>query len=284
MQLVFSSVVALIVLLSGSRAIAAQLPTGGESARRIQPRIMLWSWQKIEDLRDLDTNKAGVALLAGRFTVDQDKIALEPRLAQLQLPHGCYKEAVARVEMKHLPSEKDIDRVSAQLAQSIVHLALAHGRVDGLQIDYDAKQLEREFYVKLLKHLRQQLPTDLTLSMTALASWSQGDQWLRQSIERDHLAIDYVVPMFFTMGVGKDQAVHLLQDNLPGPFNGNRSIGFSLGEASTISLISSRLKRLDRIYLFCSPGWRLDRIKAAGTLIDQSLVNQTLVKEQKNGI
>lgn len=284
MQQVISSVIALIVLLSGSRASAAQQPTAAESARRMQPRIMLWSWQKIEDLRDLDTNKAGVALLAGRFTVDQDKIALEPRLAQLQLPHGCYKEAVVRVEMKQLPSEKDVDRISAQLAQSIVHVALAHGRVDGLQIDYDAKQLERDFYVKLLKHLRQQLPADLTLSMTALASWSQGDQWLRQSIERDHLPIDYVVPMFFTMGVGKNQAVHLLQDNLPGPFNGNRSIGFSLGEASTVSLISSKLKRLDRIYLFCSPGWRLDRIKAAETLIDQNLVNQTLVKEQKNGI
>jgi len=136
----------------------------------------------------------------------------------------------------------------------------------------------------LLKHLRQQLPADLTLSMTALASWSQGDQWLRQSIAREHLPVDYVVPMFFTMGVGKDQAVNLLQDNLPGSFNGNRSIGFSLGEASTISLISSKLKQLDRIYLFCSPGWRLDRINTAGKLIGQSLVNQNSVKEQKNGI
>jgi hypothetical protein len=283
-QLVISSVIALIVLLSGRTAIAAQQPTEADSARRMQPRIMLWSWQKIEDLRDLDTNKAGVALLAGRFTVDQNKIALEPRLAQLQLPSGCYKEAVVRVEVKQLPSEKDLDQVSAQLAQSIVDLALAHGRVDGLQIDYDAKQLERAFYIKLLKHLRQQLPADLTLSMTALASWSQGDQWLRQSIAREHLPVDYVVPMFFTMGVGKDQAVNLLQDNLPGSFNGNRSIGFSLGEASTISLISSKLKQLDRIYLFCSPGWRLDRINTAGKLIGQSLVNQNSVKEQKNGI
>lgn len=240
---------------------------------------MLWSWQKIEDLRSLDPTKAGVALLVGRFTVDKNKLALEPRLAQLQLPPGCYREAVARVEMKQMPAESEINSVSAQLASSIVHLVLAHSRFDGVQIDFDAKQLERPFYVQLLKHLRQQLPPNLTLSMTALASWSQGDQWLRQSITNDHLPVDYVVPMFFTMGVGKEQALCLLQENLPGPFNGHCALGFSLSEASTISLISPKLKNLDRIYLFCSPGWQRDRIRTAGNLIDQ-----TLLKEKDNGI
>lgn len=240
---------------------------------------MLWSWQKIEDLRSLDPSNAGVALLVGRFTVDKSKIALEPRLSQLQLPPGCYREAVARVEMKQMPAESEMDEVSAQLATSIVHLVLAHSRFDGVQIDFDAKQLERPFYVKLLKHLRQQLPPNLKLSMTALASWSQGDQWLRQSISHDHLPIDYVVPMFFTMGVGKEQALRLLQENLPGPFNGHCALGLSLSEASTISLISAKLNNLDRIYLFCSPGWQRERIRTAG-----KLVNQNLLKEKDNGI
>jgi hypothetical protein len=240
---------------------------------------MLWSWQRIEDLRALDPTKAGVALLVGRFTVEQDKISLEPRLSQLQLPPGCYREAVARVEMKQMPAEGEIDNVSAKLASSIMHLVLAHSRFDGVQIDFDAKQLERSFYVQLLKHLRQQLPPNLTLSMTALASWSQGDQWLRQSIAHDHLPVDYVVPMFFTMGVGKEQALRLLQENLPGSFNGHCALGLSLSEASTISLISTKLNNLDRIYLFCSPGWQKERLISAGKLVDQNLL-----KEKNNGI
>jgi len=267
--------VSLVSVFCSSRADAAQLPQNEKQP----PRIMLWSWQRIEDLRALDPTKAGVALLVGRFTVEQDKISLEPRLSQLQLPPGCYREAVARVEMKQMPAEGEIDNVSAKLASSIVHLVLAHSRFDGVQIDFDAKQLERPFYVRLLKHLRQQLPPNLTLSMTALASWSQGDQWLRQSIAHDQLPVDYVVPMFFTMGVGKEQALRLLQDNLPGPFNGHCALGFSLSEASTVSLISTKLKNLDRIYLFCSPGWQRDRIKTAGNLIDL-----TLLKEKDNGI
>lgn len=269
----------LVLLLSTMRADAAQLPEQGSQPAGNPPRIMLWSWQKIEDLSAIDTSKVGVALLVGRFTVDQNKISLEPRLSQLQLPPGCYREAVARVEVKQMPDESKMEEVSAKLAHSIVNLVLAHSHYDGLQIDFDAKQLERPFYVHLLKQLRARLPLGLTLSMTALASWCQGDPWLRQAIANDRLPVDYVVPMFFTMGVGKEQALRLLQDNLPGPFNGHCALGFSLSEAATVSLISTKLKNLDRIYLFCSPGWQHDRIKYAGKLVDQNLL-----KEKNNGI
>jgi hypothetical protein len=277
----FNSIVAslLVLFLSTLRADAAQLPEQVPQPAGHPPRLMIWSWQKIEDLSAIDTSKVGVALLVGRFTVDRNKISLEPRLSQLQLPPGCYREAVARVEMKQMPDQRKMEEVSTKLAHSIVNLVLAHSHYEGLQIDFDAKQLERPFYVHLLKQLRTQLPPGLTLSMTALASWSQGDPWLRQAIANDHLPVDYVVPMFFTMGVGKEQALHLLQDNLPKPFKGHSAIGLSIGEAATISQISSKLNSLDRIYLFCSPGWQHDRIKYAGKLVDQNLL-----KEKNNGI
>ncbi len=258
---------------------AAQLTEQGQPAVENPPRLMLWSWQKIEDLSAIDTRKVGVALLVGRFTVDKNKIALEPRLSQLQLPPGCYREAVARVEMKQMPDQSKMEEVTTKLAHSIVNLVLAHSHYEGLQIDFDAKELERPFYVHLLKQLRTQLPPGLSLSMTALASWSQGDQWLRQAIASDHLPVDYVVPMFFTMGVGKEQALRLLQDNLPKPFNGHSAMGLSIGETAAISQISSKLNNLDRIYLFCSPGWQHDRIKYAEKLVDQNLL-----KEKNNGI
>lgn len=275
LKLILATASVTILWLSARSSADAHLP----NHERNPPRIMLWSWQKIEDLSAIDTSKVGVALLVGRFTVDQNKISLEPRLSQLQLPPGCYREAVARVEIKQMPDESKMEEVSAKLAHAIVNLVLAHSHYEGLQIDFDAKQLERPFYMHLLKQLRARLPLGLTLSMTALASWCQGDPWLRQAIANDRLPVDYVVPMFFTMGVGKEQALRLLQDNLPGPFNGHCALGFSLSEAATVSLISTKLKNLDRIYLFCSPGWQHDRIKYAGKLVDQNLL-----KEKNNGI
>jgi hypothetical protein len=53
---------------------------------------------------------------------------------------------------------------------------------------------EREFYGQLLQELRQKLPPQIPLSMTALASFCVGDRWL------DDLPVDEAVPMIFRMG------------------------------------------------------------------------------------
>jgi hypothetical protein len=66
--------------------------------------------------------------------------------------------------------------------------------VFGIQIDFDAAVSEREFYRSLLMDLRQTLPDDLPLSMTALASFCVGDRWLSD------LPVDEAVPMIFRMG------------------------------------------------------------------------------------
>jgi hypothetical protein len=236
-----------------------------------QPKVMLWSWQKIEDLRAINTTTTGVAYLAGRFVVDGGKIALEPRLSRLQLAPGCYREAVTRVEVKTLAPASEQGEVAARLARLIVNLIGASGPVNSLQIDFDARYDERAFYLQLLRELHDQLPR-LPLSITALASWSQGDRWLEKV---DNLPVDFMVPMFFTMGAGKEQALANLQSELPGSLNGRRVLGVSLSEPATIELIAPRLGQLDHLYLFCSPGWTKERIRTAANLIQQKLLKES---------
>ena len=44
--------------------------------------------------------------------------------------------------------------------------------------DFDATRSQRPFYRDLLVDLRSQMPADLPLSITALASWCSFDDWL----------------------------------------------------------------------------------------------------------
>src|SRR4030095_8793182 len=81
---------------------------------------------------------------------------------------------------------------------------LEPGRVSAIQIDFDALVSERDFYRALLQDLRAQLPNNVPLSMTALASFCIGDRWL------DDLPVDEAVPMIFRMGADDRTVKNLL--------------------------------------------------------------------------
>ena len=82
------------------------------------------------------------------------------------------------------------------------------GRLPGvvaLQVDFDATTSERSFYRKLLAQLRQQLPSSMPISITALTSWCIGDQWM------SGLPIDEAVPMLFRMGTGQAEVTNWMR-------------------------------------------------------------------------
>jgi len=63
-----------------------------------------------------------------------------------------------------------------------------------VQIDFDARASQREFYRRMLAELRRKLPPEVPISITALASWCAFDHWISS------LPVDEAVPMFFRMG------------------------------------------------------------------------------------
>jgi len=162
------------------------------------PSLILWAWERPEDLSFIDTDKVGVAFLAKTITLYGNEVASRPRLQPLNIRPQTKLIAVVRIESdrKKVPTLSTI-----QLDQALFEL-VSTARQEGilaLQIDFDASLSQREFYRSLLKQLRQSLPNNLPISMTALASWCAGDNWL------EDLPIDEAVPMMFRLGVEKRQ-------------------------------------------------------------------------------
>jgi hypothetical protein len=115
--------------------------------------------------------------------------------------------------------------------------------VSAVQIDFDAKATERTSYRKLLFRVRELLPRSVALSMTALASWCAGDNWLSD------LPVDEVVPMLFRLGVNSDQFASRLQ-------SGEELFGqpctFSAGVSTDEKIHPPKRKRL---YIFSPKPW-----------------------------
>jgi hypothetical protein len=107
----------------------------------------------------------------------------------------------------------------------------------GIQIDFEARKSERNFYSALLKSMPPEMRTPI--GITALASWCTGDRWL------DAEPIVEAVPMFFRMGkrVSRDAATHGAVCR--------SSIGLSTDEPWP----AHRAAGIRRIYLFNPRAW-----------------------------
>ena len=152
------------------------------------PHLVLWAWERPEDLRFIDSATTAVAYLAATVTLQPDgSPRFQSRHQPLLTPPETTRIAVIRIESPPRYIFPDPSVLAVEIAQ----LAASH-RAAALQIDFDARVSERAFYKFLLAKLRQN--TNLPIGITALASWCEGDRWL------DDLPISEAVPMFFRMG------------------------------------------------------------------------------------
>lgn len=173
---------------------------GRGSARMKEiPDRVLWAWESPQDLRFL-RHREGVAFLGGELHLEGTTQRWVPRRNPLYVNAGTPLLAVLRIESRDatLSSEQGDAFVSRALG------LLSLPGVKGLQIDFDAKVSERNFYAVNLTRLRARMPQEVSLSITALASWCLDDRWLSgQGLDR---VIDEAVPMLFRMG-GEDVSI-----------------------------------------------------------------------------
>jgi hypothetical protein len=158
------------------------------------PPVIIWAWERPEKLDFIDPNRIGVAFLAKTVTFSGDMVYIRPRLQPLELAAGTKLIAVVRIETHHKGTPRIGGKQFQDIVKAIADLSRA-SNVSVVQIDFDAWVSERKFYRALLNEVRQQLPSSTGLSITALASWCAGDNWLSD------LPIDEAVPMLFRMGV-----------------------------------------------------------------------------------
>jgi hypothetical protein len=159
------------------------------------PRVLLWAWERPEHLTFLDPHAAGVAFLARTVTWRYGNIDSRPRYQPLDLPPGTAVVAVIRLE-SFAPPLPD----AGAIAQEVLKLAALPG-IQAIQIDFDARRSERDWYADLLRRVHRQLSPGIPLTITALASWCLGDAWITG------LPVADAVPMMFRMGAGEPREV-----------------------------------------------------------------------------
>ena len=208
------------------------------------PPVIVWAWERPENLTFLDPQKTGVAFLAKTITLRDNKVAVKPRLQPLQLARDTKLMAVVRIETDRASLSSD------QLEQTAHEISSLSG-VSVVQIDFDATASERDFYRKLIQNVREDLPPTVGLSITALASWCAGDNWITD------LPVDEAVPMLFRMGVERRQFQRRLESGQPFEASICRnSAGVSTDEPVNVPAVN-------RLYVFNPQPWTKDSFTRA---------------------
>jgi hypothetical protein len=208
---------------------------------------MLWAWERPEDLRFIKTEDVGVAFLAGTLHLGK-ATSFSPRMQPLRVSPKTKLIAVVRIETTGAPR---LDQLQVQDSLKYLNDVSKLPGVVAAQIDFDATASERKFYRQLLEKLRQQLPSSMPISITALASWCIGDRWIAD------LPINEAVPMLFRMGTGQSEVKSWLGSAKEFPAAVCRdSLGISTDEPWK-SLPTGR-----RVYAFSPKPWDQNSLDA----------------------
>ncbi|HKS26615.1 MAG TPA: DUF3142 domain-containing protein [Pyrinomonadaceae bacterium] len=216
------------------------------------PKLFLWAWERPEQLEFINPREVGVAFLSRTIYLRGDKVIERPRMQPLKVSPGTTLIAVVRIETVRDEPPTLSDETRAKVAEALLEASRAP-QVRALQIDFDALKSERAFYTKLLQDVRQRLPQEMPLSITALASWCVDDNWL------DGLPIDEAVPMLFQMGLDEQRIKSYLKQGgeLQSPV-----CRLSKG-VSTDELIELVPERARRTYFFNAKPWTEDSMRRA---------------------
>jgi len=242
-RFVFISALGLLILQTP--ALAVRTPVAADRL----PSLILWAWERPEDLRRAGAD-AGVAFLSQTITISGNRFSVAPRRQPLRVSPGAALVAVTRIEV----APSTAVALKAEQAASVVSLIAATAalpRVRGIQVDFDATTSERSLYRNLLRDLRQQVDRATPLSITALASWCEGDDWL------EGLPIDEAVPMLFRMGSSDEPFRRLGHSNEWHSQLCRTSLGVSLDERLSLPSKGRRL------YVFSPVPWTDARLADA---------------------
>jgi len=243
-QRIFVLFVSLMIFL---QIVQKGLLHGEESSSRIKnhsfsPQIILWAWERAENLEFIDTHKIGVAFLSRTIEIKGEQVHILPRLQPLKVPEGTYLIAVAHLSTSREGRPQFSPALLSRAVTAISEMANIRG-ISGIQIDFDARVSERVFYNQLIRELRRDIPNSIALSITALASWCIHDCWISE------LPIDDAIPMLFRMGAEKDWVFQFIGEGRAFKPICSESVGISTDENHP------EIPRGRRIFIFNPNPW-----------------------------
>ncbi len=159
-----------------------------------QPSRVVWAWERPEALDTLPPG-IGIASVTGfiRLRGGAVVVARGRRFPLTAAPGRAAPIAVIHIEIDQNEALDWTGQLSARVVGAA--LAFAHG-APHVQVDMEVRASQRTVLLDVLRGVREGLPPGTTLSMTALASWCETEDWL------DAAPVDEIVPMLFRMGRG----------------------------------------------------------------------------------
>jgi hypothetical protein len=207
-------------------------------------RQVAWLWDEAQ-LPPWSVREA--AVLQRHILLTGDSALTRPRMRWPLMPAATQVTPVLHVEVSTVNPPVNMEASRAMIVAALLDAA-AVSTSGWVQLDMEAKPSQRTFYRSLVGQLRDELPSRIKLSVTALAWWCQSPAWL------DGLAADEVVPMFFRMG-RDGAAMRALLEQSPASLHAScraGSAGFSPQEPFGRQIV----ERYRKIYWFDRHAWK----------------------------
>lgn len=242
------------------------LAFGAGAHTKPAPHIVLWAWQREENLTNIDAKRMQVAFLACNVILKEDRVITKWRDQPLHVSPGTVLIPVVRVDIDRICAPTLSKEQSHALAEVIAKTSHSARSISKIQIDFDALETQRPFYRETLNYLRQRLPENIAISITALASWCIWDSWLRD------VPVNETVPMMFSLGRDRDKILRYFRSG--GDFRDGRcleSLGISLEDAEVnqvmIPLIKQRSSAVS-LYVFTRTSWTTSKLAKLNSLLE----------------
>ena len=187
-----------------------------------------------------------VAIVVHHIQLRGDKVLQRPRASSPPLPPGAKVTPVVHVDVYAREPPRDFAAARAVIVKAMLQAA-SQSNSGWVQLDLEALSSQRTAYLALVREIRAALPPTIKLSVTALAWWCRGPQWL------DGIAADEVVPMYFRMGAEGARLKQVLAEQ-PRRLHARcaGTAGFSMQEPVPAAVAA----RYGRTYWFDEGGWR----------------------------
>ncbi|MBN9698569.1 MAG: hypothetical protein J0L85_22500, partial [Zoogloea sp.] len=157
------------------------------------PTEWWWYWDRPAHQLPVPRPGIGAAVVTTHVYFSGSRVIRVPRRSALTLPPGTVSIPVIHVEVDPAHPFAATDEQRDELRDLVLAEALAR-RPPLIQLDFEARPSQRPFWKAAVHAIRERLPAEVRLSVTALASWCFGDRWLAE------VPADEIVPMYFRLG------------------------------------------------------------------------------------
>ena len=241
--------------------ISSTLASPAFSADKL-PNKVIWAWQRPEHLEFIDPHEFGIAYLACRVLLTENGIKTHWRNQTLKLPAAAVLVPTIRIDVSAKPA---LDEKQMEDVLKLIQQVAARPHIAEIQIDFDARVTEREFYRKLLEELHKRLAGKTPVSITALASWCLFDNWIKD------LPVDETVPMMFSLGGEREKLLLYFRKEKDFMVSGCcKSLGISLEDEEVNKVMLPLMKKRKipvRVFVFTKTAWTPEKIQALRDLL-----------------